>query len=295
MSFFTPSVEKLERRRDIAALVRCLREVDSSVRKGAADALGRLGEGATLEPLICSLWDSSREVRQAAAGALSRVDPDWRSSRAAQVCAPKLISALQSHDEGLRLEAAEALTQMPVQCADGHLADLLLHDGKRGVRIACAHALGAVGDRRAVTALITAASKDADMDVRAAAVAALGEIADQRAVVPIVQIVQTGHLHPHDQLLLVCVRALSRCRGIPELIELLKHDSVGVGFRFSAELKRVTGESFDDWTGWDAWWKENCNTFRPDSPGRAGKKSEVLSIVPPSCVEGFFRTTICRY
>jgi HEAT repeat protein len=225
--------------------------------------MARLREPGSVEALIPLLADHSSEIRRSASIALPQIDPDWRSHRVANTWASPLVSMLQSEDAAARLSAAEALTELPVQRAGTALVKLLRHDKDSRVRPACARALGVLGDRRALTLLLTAVMEDADEEVRVQAVVALGEIEDRRAIAPLFDLLRRRNASPYDPLVMVGVRALRRCGGIAQLIELLKLDLSGVAFRVERELEKMTGKNLDDSSAWVRWWEEYGATLQP--------------------------------
>ena len=74
---------------------------DKEVRRGAAEALGKLGDTRAVEPLIEALGDGSEYVRNSAAGALGKLG----DTRAVE----PLIEALEDEYGKIRRAAAEAL------------------------------------------------------------------------------------------------------------------------------------------------------------------------------------------
>jgi HEAT repeat protein len=98
------------------ALNRALQDRDSTVRKQAAHALGKVGSARVIQPLIQALQDPDHQVRRAAAESLE------------QAGAPQAVEALLS----------------------------ALRGSSREVKPAIARALGHSGDERAISALITA-------------------------------------------------------------------------------------------------------------------------------------------
>jgi HEAT repeat protein len=125
--FGPPNVEKLKARRDIAGLVKALAyKKDSSVRKRAAGALGKIGwkpekgeaealyliaqrkwdecvkiGARAVEPLIAALKDGEPDMRKAAAGALAKIG----DARAVE----PLIAALKDGEPDVRKAAVGAL------------------------------------------------------------------------------------------------------------------------------------------------------------------------------------------
>ena len=67
-----------------------LADSDSDVRQAVAQALGTIGEPASIEALVLALTDEERAVRQAAELALGRIDANWVYSEAAQRAMPQL-------------------------------------------------------------------------------------------------------------------------------------------------------------------------------------------------------------
>jgi HEAT repeat protein len=144
---------------------------DSSVRAGAAEALGKTWDEGAVVPLSQSLADDpSSAVREAAARALGRT---W-SERAV----PALSEALMSdRDARVREQAARALAQTAGEEAVEALARALVNDPRLFVRDAAAEALGTIGGRGAMDALSQAAVRDPDAWVReTAAEAALNSL-----------------------------------------------------------------------------------------------------------------------
>lgn len=69
--FGAPNLTKLTARRDVEGLVKALG--NPSVCEGAASALGQLGDARAVEPLTAALGDESWSMRRAAAEALGRL------------------------------------------------------------------------------------------------------------------------------------------------------------------------------------------------------------------------------
>jgi PAS domain S-box-containing protein len=67
-----PNVEKLEKERDIESLIQALGHKDKNVRRGAAKALGRMGEDV-VEPLIEAVRFNDSDVRMEAAEVLGEI------------------------------------------------------------------------------------------------------------------------------------------------------------------------------------------------------------------------------
>jgi HEAT repeat protein len=153
-----------------------LEDGDSSIRYGAANVLGEIGDSRAVEPLIRTLSDANSSVRSRAAWALGKIgDPR---------AAGPLIQALNDSDSWVKLLAASALSEI----GDTTAVDPLIRDlnsTNSSVRKDAAWALGAIGDPRAVDPLILAL-KDEDSYVRDAAAVSLGAIGDPRALDPLI-------------------------------------------------------------------------------------------------------------
>jgi HEAT repeat protein len=181
--------------RAVEPLIKALEDDDcDTVRKTAAEALGKIGEPA-VEPLIKALGKGN----SAATEALDKLEwkPDTDELRAAYLLAKldweglvgmgeravePLTKALSSEHSSIRGAAASALgwigDEWPVEPLIKALGD---------GNSSAAEALGKIGDARAVEPLIKALE---DVDVRRAAVGALGEIGDARAVEPLIGVLQ---------------------------------------------------------------------------------------------------------
>ena len=105
------------------------------MRINAARALGRIGDGRSIKPLVGRLGDKSRSVRAAVAEALVRL------GRPAVV---PLIRALRQEDVVVRAEAARALGKTGDPRAGGPLADAL-DDRDPRLRALAAQSLREVG------------------------------------------------------------------------------------------------------------------------------------------------------
>jgi HEAT repeat protein len=151
-----------------------LKDEDSGVRKGAAEALVKIGS-PSVNPLIVALKDKDSDVRKSAVEALAKIGSPSVNP---------LIVALKDRDAYARGNAAESLGKIK----DNRAVDPLigaLKDKEPYVRGRAAVALGEVRDGRAVNPLI-GALKDEDSYVRESAAWALGGIGDSRAVDPLI-------------------------------------------------------------------------------------------------------------
>ena len=150
---------------------------DPTVRTSAAEALGTIGTPA-VEPLIAALKNKDAEVRWRVVESLGKIkDPN---------AVEPLIAALRGdRDERVRREAAEALADIRDPRAVEPLI-AALKDREWDVRANSARGLGWGDDPRAFEALLVALTADKDPGVRISAAEALGETRDPRAIEPLI-------------------------------------------------------------------------------------------------------------
>jgi HEAT repeat protein len=211
-----PDVSKLKAKRNVKGLINALNfrkdedrpdKMDFVVRRDAAEALGQIGNGAAIGPLIGALDDRYGSVRAAAAEALGILgDP---------VAVEPLIRSLKSDSGDARKSAAKALARLGDSRAMEPIS-ALLYDREDDARLAAAEAMSALGWRpkedrvsaaywiarrnwsecvqigsAAVEPLI-AALDDFQVRVRQNAASALGQIGDARAVEPLIAQAEHG-------------------------------------------------------------------------------------------------------
>lgn len=144
--FGPPNVRRLQGKGNVKGLIKALSyDKDPDVPRRAALALGALGDGQAVQPLIATLDSGRVEVRQAAAQALGMIG------------GPAAVRALVGvlHLDQLRVHASEAL----VRIGQGAVGDLVHALGKSkylDVARAAAQALASIRDRRAIEPLVSA-------------------------------------------------------------------------------------------------------------------------------------------
>ena len=91
-------------------LITNLKNQDETVRRNAAEALGKLGQAAkdAVPALIRTLKDRNEAVRRSAAEALGKLGP------AANDAVPALIKVLNDRSEEVRRSAAKAMGKLAV-------------------------------------------------------------------------------------------------------------------------------------------------------------------------------------
>jgi HEAT repeat protein len=148
---------------------------DWSFTDVAAEALGQIKDRRAIKPLVAALRNESGNLRHAAAEALEKIDPDWRSSEYAKAALSEAIAAMKDDESDVREGAVWALGELKDPRA---LEPLLaaLRDEVSGVRFHAATALGKIKSQSAVEPLRRIAENDTDSDVREAATQAMEKI-----------------------------------------------------------------------------------------------------------------------
>jgi len=139
----------------VDALTVAHHDADREVRKGAVDALGRIGDARTIDALIDALLrdvhDADFDVHKSAVIALGKIGD------ARVVGGPIAALWCRSWEAGgreLQKYAIDALVQIGAPAVDALIG--AVHDGLSDVPERAAEALGRIGDARAIDALIDA-------------------------------------------------------------------------------------------------------------------------------------------
>lgn len=179
----------------LSELVRALHEhTDPQVRQYAAYLLGKAKNPRAIQPLIESLADFDKSVREQATLALSAIgkaaigslaeamkEPKWETRyRAAEAlgmiadekAVKPLINGLKDSRDHVRYMAAKGLHELGDSDAVEPLI-ILLKDENTYVRTMAIHALGALGGKKVNAALTEALESEQDEKVRAAITSAL--------------------------------------------------------------------------------------------------------------------------
>jgi HEAT repeat protein/DNA polymerase III delta prime subunit len=168
----TEALGKIKDTQAVQALIQALNHEDSSVRWSAAEALGEIRDTQAVQALIQALNDKNSSVRWRSADALGKI----KDTQAVQA----LIQALNDEDSYMRRRATEALGKIKDTQAVQALIRAL-NDEDSYMRWSAAEALGEIKDTQAVPYLIHTLN-DKDSSVRRRAAEALGEIKDTQAV-----------------------------------------------------------------------------------------------------------------
>jgi HEAT repeat protein len=169
----------------VGPLIAALSQRNTKVRNNAAQALARIGDPRTVEPLIASLKSNSIDYASqiVVVEALGKIG----DARAAE----SLISLFGGGVDEMRETAFAAVISIGAPAVEPLIA--ALSHKKVMVRNIAAQALGRIADPRAVEPLI-AALADKDEKVPQMAAKALGWIADPRAVEPLMQALKNKNL-----------------------------------------------------------------------------------------------------
>jgi HEAT repeat protein len=149
--------------RAIQPLIESLADFDKSVREQATLALSTIGKAA-IEPLAEAMKEPKWETRYRAAEALGRI--------ADEKAVQPLIRGLKDNRDHVRYMAAKGLHDLGDSDAIEPLI-ILLKDENIFVRLMAVHALGALGGNKVKAALNTALESEQDEKVKAAITAAL--------------------------------------------------------------------------------------------------------------------------
>ncbi|MCP9443549.1 MAG: HEAT repeat domain-containing protein [Nitrospira sp.] len=192
----------------VAQQIAALADHDWTVRQDAAVRLGRLKDPRAVEPLVATLRDPDRSVREAVVEALQAIgapsvmalsaclsSADFSVQEAAsQILASiadahalePLVLALRSQNWIVRMYAAKALGRLKDPRTVSPLLPLL-QDSVNAVREEASAALAAIGDA-AIPSLIEALTHR-DWLVRLRAVESLGVVKSPKAVPPLIAVV----------------------------------------------------------------------------------------------------------
>lgn len=174
MWFCKPNIRKLEETKNVRALIKALRNKDENIRAGAATALGHIGDGRAVEPLIKAANDGVSAARYAL-------------NECECLSLDTVIYAFKSPVHSVRQWALDAVVKIG-ESAIPQLIQLLkepeAHRWSDYVRDALVR-FGGSG----VPALIEAL-RDESRYVRKSAVLVLAMVTDERAKEPLLEILQ---------------------------------------------------------------------------------------------------------
>jgi MFS family permease len=155
----------------IPELVHCLHDLDPRVRQRAAEALGDIRDGEAVPALLEALNDPLEEIQGEAAVSLGKIG----DNRAA---AP-LLTKLASPDQHLQSCAATALGDLRAADAVEPLVKLMQTSQRNSVILACANALGHIGDYRTVDQLLETSRSGRAPALKRSLLACAGSLIDE--------------------------------------------------------------------------------------------------------------------
>jgi HEAT repeat protein len=168
----------------VEPLMQLLKDPDRDTRLATVKALGKTADIRAIYPLVLAMKDDQEIVRQAAEGAIVKIDPAWEKTEAARQAIPELEIAIKASEYWVRTSAAAILKRIvgearaadittsdfanPATYIRKETADILLavltHEDA-DLRLAAAEALGRLGHKPAVD-MLAAALNDSDEWVR---------------------------------------------------------------------------------------------------------------------------------
>ncbi len=197
-------------------LIQALRSDESSIRFGAAEALGPINHEQAVQPLAQALSDLNASVRRAAALSLCRMS--------CPAALQALRDAANAADPLPQAAAIDALSRIVNERTLPVLVDLLGAPTYQQ-RMAAAQALQAVG-QAAVPAVIHAL-QHGDEDTRRTAAQVLGSIRSEQAIPALIDALGD----PSEYIILAAVDALKACGEIAVLPLMRAYFSGDPNFR----------------------------------------------------------------
>jgi len=224
------NVEEMKAKKDVEGLIQALKNKRNVyIRRDAASALGDTGDARAIDPLVESLGDPNKDVRNAAVEAIGKLGGDPRAVEL-------LLDFLKDKRSIIREEAASALGKVGHKNAVDPLIQAL-KDESWLVRQNAATSLGMIPDARAVEPLIQVL-KDEDKDIRQIAVSALGNIGDARATEALIQTLKDED----KDIRQTAASALGNtgdAKAVEALIQTLKDESARVRYQAVESLEKI--------------------------------------------------------
>jgi HEAT repeat protein len=164
-------IGKLRDDRATENVIKCLTDNDSNVRESAVEALGEIGNPASIVPLCLAFSDSNVWVKNKVFETFRKFGENAVSS---------LIAALKDEDEIVRQNSSALLAKLQLSVAIEPL-ERRLADRNRHMRQNACYVLGELEAEESVDSII-GLLKDRIKQVRHQAAVALGKIGDIRAL-----------------------------------------------------------------------------------------------------------------
>ncbi len=193
---------ELADKRAVENLIQALNDSNVTVVQRVILSLGRIGDGQAVEPLISFLGHEQPEVANFAAAALGEL----KDERAIE----PLLDVIKNAER-----VGRSINVQMIHFYTGRKVSYW-SIGDHSVRLGAIHALGMIGDQRAIEPLIGLLAS-LDTNIRASAVQALGILGDRRTVEPIENILQEDQ---DESVRAAAASALGRI-GAAEAVETL--------------------------------------------------------------------------
>jgi len=222
---------KIKSDKAVDGLLKALYDGDPSVQSSAADALGEIKSDKAVDGLIKALADEDPSVRTCASSALGEIKSDK--------AVDGLIKALAAEDYEVQMSASCSLKKIKSDKAVDGLLKALAHEDFR-VRTVASSTLGKIKSERAVEPLIKALNHE-NTDVRSHAAYALGEIKSERAVEPLIKALNDENTDVRSH----AVDALGKIeseRAVESLIKALNDENKYVRSHAADALEKIKSE-----------------------------------------------------
>lgn len=204
---------------ELSILLKDLNNSDALERAISAESLGKLGDIKAVDGLILTLNDNDEYVRLCTVQALGNI----KDKRAFEPISQKLTDG----DYAVRVCAADAMIKIDEnEAVELFIETLAMQNEHWEVRKNAAHALGKVGDKRAVEPLI-AALGDEYGDVRWTSAESLGKIGDKRAIKFLMPLLDDTAVAVPSRAAKAIVRLMNIDKSAELLINDLEHSSYG--------------------------------------------------------------------
>lgn len=185
------TLSDMRSRAALPELVKSIHDPNPRVRQRALQALGEIGDRSMFEPLVSALDSPLQDVQGEAALALGKIG-DKRAVAA-------LMAKLQSNDQHLQRCSVIALGDIRACEASQALIELMHTTNNNGLQLACADALGKIGDIKSVEPLLSMTRSTGNAPVKSSLVAAAGLLVDRKGELyralsePRVHVSRTAH------------------------------------------------------------------------------------------------------
>jgi HEAT repeat protein len=233
----------------LLAVVKDWEKKSADLRVACVEILGEIKDKRAVPVIMSTLEEKKMTMRYNAAKALGKIG----DNRAV----PALIKALNDSEWEVRFYTAEALGNIGDSSASKPLANVLLTDSHKDVRLAAIEALDKIAGKSEYRAVISALS-DADPKVRgyAAELSASWELADAQPI--IIRMLKDDR---DNTVRASCAHSLgiyNNIAAVPALIQALGDGYKDVRIYALEALKKISGQNYNyDQNAWNHWFEVN--------------------------------------